>query len=452
MASRTREKAEAFAAELAKDAKILTYEEIVADPQVQVMYIPLPTGLRKEWILKAARNNKHVLSEKPLAANARDARAIVDACSSAGVQLMDGTMFMHNERTTDMHETISDTDSFGAVGRVVSSFTVPFPEDFDNIRVKRAMEPLGCLGDLGWYCARISLWAYDYDEPDYVMCHFHDETAEGVPLDCTSTMRFSGGRTAIFDCSFKHSLRQSAQVVGSKKMLSVNDFVVPSEKTLKYEVSEMRLGTHEFFPNEVLKAAVEPVSPQQVLMVQKMSAIAASGNLEEFWPKIAMQTQVLMGALVASARREGAWVAPREPAASKTRVGTKTRPVEDSPVTLRKATFTNVCDLHPESKGVNLQVKVVSVKEVPGANPMAEVVLGDASGTVTFIARGDHLDLLKEGVSCVMRNSSVRMFNGHIRLQVDRWGKVEASEDFDFEVDTSKDMSSTEYELVEGDH
>merc|ERR1712056_79148 len=94
--------------------------------------------------------------------------------------------------------------------------------------MKKDTEPLGALGDLGWYNVRVTLWAFNYDMPESVSCQFLESTDEGVPLHLTATMRFSGKRTATFHNSFMLPWRQWVEVTGSKGQLHIQDFIISS--------------------------------------------------------------------------------------------------------------------------------------------------------------------------------------------------------------------------------
>src|ERR1035437_8046264 len=80
-------------------APLGSYEELLASKNVDAVYVPLPTGLRKEWVLRAAEAGKHVVCEKPCAVNAADLQEMISACPKNRVQLMDGVMFLHSTRT-----------------------------------------------------------------------------------------------------------------------------------------------------------------------------------------------------------------------------------------------------------------------------------------------------------------------------------------------------------------
>lgn len=315
VASRDKSKAEAWIEANCPGARAYgSYDELLADEEIQAVYIPLPTGLRAEWVLKAASKKKHVLGEKPIATCAAEAQRILDACREAGVQYMDNTMFMHNERTAAMRAVLDDTESFGVPKSVVSNFTLPAAADgaWDNVRMKASTEPFGALGDLGWYCLRVSLWAFNYADAEAVSCHYLQATDEGVPLHCTGTIKFSEGRAATFDCSFVHAWRESAEVFSSKKCLFVEDFVIPGMiESGRFMVSQRGYGKKALcLPLESVKYTDVGGRGclQHTKLVENMSKIVLSGELQAFWPRISLQTQLLMGACEASAKAEGRWV------------------------------------------------------------------------------------------------------------------------------------------------
>ena len=117
------------------------------------MYIPLPTGVRKAWVLKAAAAGKHVLVEKPVACTLADAQDMTDACAAHGVLLMDGVMFMHHDRLATVRSLLnSRVLGESTPSKMLASFSFTGDDDFfsSNIRVDTKAEPLGALGDLGW--------------------------------------------------------------------------------------------------------------------------------------------------------------------------------------------------------------------------------------------------------------------------------------------------------------
>jgi predicted dehydrogenase len=124
VASRSGDKARLFAAENGLPAGTRlhgSYEALLDDPDIDAIYLPLPTSLHPKWATAAAERGKHLLLEKPTALCVADLDPILAACEASGVQFMDSTMWMHNPRTAKMRQLIADQSTIGDV-RVVSSF------------------------------------------------------------------------------------------------------------------------------------------------------------------------------------------------------------------------------------------------------------------------------------------------------------------------------------------
>jgi predicted dehydrogenase len=113
-----------------------SYEELLRRADVDAVYIPLPTGIRKEWVIRAAAAGKHVLCEKPCGVNANDVREMLEACRRNRVQFMDAVMFMHSARLAKIREVLDDGSSVGQVKRIATHFTFLGGEEFfqQNIR------------------------------------------------------------------------------------------------------------------------------------------------------------------------------------------------------------------------------------------------------------------------------------------------------------------------------
>lgn len=315
--SRDPAKAQAMIGEFGlADATATTYEGVLDDPRVQAVYIPLPTTMHVEWVRRAAAAGKHVLLEKPIAVTAADADAIVDACAAAGVQLMDGTMWMHNPRTAAM-EAVLKSGALGPVREATSVFSFHAPPDFQaaDIRFKAAGDPLGALGDLGWYCVRGILWAFDFEDPVAVQAHAGPTyNAEGVPVAMGATLVFTDGRRGVFTASFDRALSQRLEAAGTVGTLAVEGFVIPSggENRLEFSVTRDH-GFESLDLWDVTQRDVHSVRldvPQEALMWRAFAGCvrraAAGGGPDPRWPALAAQTQKVLCAVAESAAVGGA--------------------------------------------------------------------------------------------------------------------------------------------------
>ncbi|KAJ0580553.1 putative D-xylose 1-dehydrogenase (NADP(+)) [Helianthus annuus] len=119
--SRSLEKAVVFASEnhFPESTKVYgSYDAVLDDPDVDAVYVPLPTSLHVRWAVLAAEKKKHVLLEKPVALNVGELDTILAACDSNGVQFMDATMWMHHPRTVKMKQLLFDEQRFGQLKSV----------------------------------------------------------------------------------------------------------------------------------------------------------------------------------------------------------------------------------------------------------------------------------------------------------------------------------------------
>jgi predicted dehydrogenase len=313
VASRSLEKARQFIAKCQQQAPfdmppaaLGSYEELLASKNVDAVYIPLPTGLRKEWVLRAAAAGKHVICEKPCALNAADLREMISACRKNRVQFMDGVMFMHNPRLARIREALDDGKSIGRIKRIMSNFSFHLAEDLfpTNVRMNSRLEPAGCLGDVGWYCIRFILWAMRWQLPREVTGHILSQRGAShspapVPTDFSAELIFNDETSAGFYCSFIAEYQNWIHVSGTNGQLRVADFVHPvSDVEPAFEVNDT-----------VLRVKVDggkPVKPetvaQQTNMIRNFANQVRSGRLNDEWPELALKTQQVLDACLKSAR------------------------------------------------------------------------------------------------------------------------------------------------------
>ncbi len=154
IASRTPEKAEAFAAPFGTKA-VTGYERLLDDPDIDVLYIPLPTGLHEEWVVRSLKAGKHVLVEKSLAIDHDSAGRLVDLARRGGVVLMEDFMFKYHSQH-DYTWKLLNEDRLGEIRLFRSQFGFP-PLDKNNFRYDRDLGG-GALLDAGAYTVKAAQW------------------------------------------------------------------------------------------------------------------------------------------------------------------------------------------------------------------------------------------------------------------------------------------------------
>jgi predicted dehydrogenase len=303
-----------------------SYGELLAADTIDAVYIPLPTGLRKGWVLRAAAAGKHVLCEKPCAVSVADLREMLDACNKHRVQFMDGVMFMHSRRLPKLREVLDDKTSVGEIRRITSAFSFGAPPEFfsSNIRANKQLEPYGCLGDLGWYSIRFSLWAMNWEMPEKVigrvLCAAKaDGQYNGVPTEFSGELIFKSGVSASFFCSFIAENQEWANVSGTRGYIELPDFVLPfsgSELEIRVRKNEFSKNGCDFTMRSHENRIAIPEhgnshpTAQESNMFRNFAEQIQSGELNELWPEMALKTQQVVGACLESAREECA-IQPR---------------------------------------------------------------------------------------------------------------------------------------------
>lgn len=292
-----------------------SYEALLARTDVDAVYIPLPTGVRKEWILAAAKQGKHVLAEKPAAVSAADLEEILAVCKENNVQFMDGVMFMHSARMNALRKALDDPQHMGDIRRIACQFSFFGGDDFSqkNIRVDSHLEPFGCLGDLGWYCVRFLLWANRWQIPTEVVGRCINTSkgasSEGeVPSEFSAELRFANGVSASFYCSFLTGNQQWAHVSGTKGNVFVKDFVLPHfgcESSFDVENPVFVASACDFHMMEhTQRVAVHEYASgfapaQEINMFNTFNQIVQTKALDPHWGEIALATQRVLDQLFA---------------------------------------------------------------------------------------------------------------------------------------------------------
>ncbi|MDD9205964.1 Gfo/Idh/MocA family oxidoreductase [Georgenia sp. 10Sc9-8] len=209
-----------YAAELDIPRAYGSHEELLADPDVEAVYLPLPNARHREWVVRAAQAGKHVLCEKPLVLRSADLDEVDEACAAAGVQLAEAFMYRHHPQVRRVRELIAD----GAVGEVVA-LTGRF-----HFALQRSSEPDirllpelggGALLDVG--CYPVDLFGLLLGEtPREVAAVARRDRADGVGTRVAAVLGYERV-VATLDCSFDAAAGNTATVMGSRGTLTLTD-------------------------------------------------------------------------------------------------------------------------------------------------------------------------------------------------------------------------------------
>jgi D-xylose 1-dehydrogenase (NADP+, D-xylono-1,5-lactone-forming) len=217
VASRDRAKADAYASKWEIPRAYGSYEELLADPEIEAVYISLPNTLHCEWSIKAVEAGKHVLCEKPMSRDVGDVEAAFDAAEKAERFLMEAFMWRHNPQTAKLVSLIGE----GAIGelRVIRSAFSYSLYDADNIRLRTDVDG-GALMDVG--CYNVSGSRLLGGEPESV--HLEQWVGpSGTDWVSAGLMRFPGDVVALFDCGTALPNRDELEAIGSEGSLFLDD-------------------------------------------------------------------------------------------------------------------------------------------------------------------------------------------------------------------------------------
>jgi xylose dehydrogenase (NAD/NADP) len=262
VASRDRARAGEYAKTWEIERAYGSYEALLADPEIEAVYISLPNTMHCDWSVKALEAGKHVLCEKPLSRHANEVEAAFDAAARTGLSLSEAFMYRHNPQTTRAKELV-DGGAIGELRLVRSAFSYSLYDD-GNIRLRTDLEG-GALMDVGCYTVSGSrLFA---GEPEKV----HGEAwlgPSGTDWVFAGTLRFPGDVLAQFDCGTAMPERDELEAIGSEGSLFLDD-----PWHCNVPVIELRRD------GKVERIELEPVDSYRLELENVSDAIRGEGEL-----------------------------------------------------------------------------------------------------------------------------------------------------------------------------
>jgi D-xylose 1-dehydrogenase (NADP+, D-xylono-1,5-lactone-forming) len=194
------------------------YEEMLQDPEIDAVYIPLPNHLHKKWTIEAAKHGKHILCEKPASLTADETQEMVEFCREKNVKFMEAFMYQFHPQ----HERVREIIKSGEIGdvkfmRASFSFYLAHPEG--NVRMD-SEKGGGSLYDVGCYAIHSIRNILDA-EPVEVDVHANVDSDYQVDTSAFGYMLMENGVHAHFDCSFDMVFRAEYEVIGTKGQIKV---------------------------------------------------------------------------------------------------------------------------------------------------------------------------------------------------------------------------------------
>ena len=227
IASRQLEKAQAQAGQLSIEKAYGSYEELLADPDIDAVYIPLPNHLHVPWTIKALDAGKHILCEKPIGLNAAEAQKLLDATRKfPHLKVMEAFMYRHHPQWQWAKQKVSE----GKIGelRTIQSFFSYYNSDPDNIRNKADIGG-GGLMDIGCYCISFSRFIFGV-EPWRVCGIMEEDPNMKVDRLTSGILEFSSG-TSTFTCATQLVPYQRVNIFGTKGRIEIEiPFNAPSDR------------------------------------------------------------------------------------------------------------------------------------------------------------------------------------------------------------------------------
>ena len=271
------------------------YNHLLDDPQIQIIYNPLPNHLHHPWTLKALKAGKHVLCEKPMACNAREASEMAEAAESSGLMLMEALMYRFHPRSIRIKEMVA-RGSVGMPCLVRSAFCFHMEEKLmasgKGARLKPEMGG-GALLDVGCYSVSVARWLLDR-EPSHVQGQavYHPG---GADIHFVGCLGFPDSGLATLEASFISALQQTFTVVGDKGAIELpHDAFVPWEKNAVFifRKQDEEIGEQIFMPG----------ADEYQLMVEHFANAVSGKQAPAYPPQESILNMKVLDALAKAAR------------------------------------------------------------------------------------------------------------------------------------------------------
>ena len=293
ISSRGLEKAQAAADKLNIPKAYGSYEELLADPEIDAIYNPLPNNMHVEWSIKALEAGKHVLCEKPIGLSSTEAQKLVDAAQQyPNLKVMEAFMYRHHPQWQKTKELVTS----GAIGTLttIQSYFAFFNRKENDIR-NSVEAGGGSLMDIGCYCISLSRFLFG-EEPQRVNARVERDPDFGTDKLTSGILEFSAG-TSTFTCSTQTFLSQRVTVFGSDGRIEIEiPFNAPPDRPTRlwhttsagteeitFDICDQYTIQGDLFAQAILEDTEVPTPLiDAVQNMQVIEAVFASGKSENW--------------------------------------------------------------------------------------------------------------------------------------------------------------------------
>jgi predicted dehydrogenase len=296
IASQGADKAKKAARKLKIPKAYGSYEELLADTDIQAVYIPLPNHLHVPWSIEALKAGKHVLCEKPIALNVTEAQLLLDASRNyPNLKIMEAFMYRHHPQWVKARQLVTQ----GGIGklRTIQSFFSYFNADPDNIRNKPVIGG-GGLMDIGCYCISLSRFIFGA-EPHRVFGIIEYDPQMKTDRLTSGVLEFTEG-TSTFTCSTQLSPYQRANIFGTEGRIEIEiPFNAPNDRPCKLwhrtgsDVQEISFGTcdqytiqGDLFSEAILNDTNVPTPLEDAVANMKVIEALIESTKTQTWQKL----------------------------------------------------------------------------------------------------------------------------------------------------------------------
>jgi predicted dehydrogenase len=290
--------------EFAKDFQIVrsfgSYEELLKDPEIDAIYLPLPNSLHAEWAIRSAQARKHVLCEKPLAISLAEAKAMFRAADQSGVILREAYPYLAQPQTIQTRDLI-DRGTIGRLQLIRASFGLAF-SDRSNIRLNPSLGG-GSLLDAGSYpVSLIRILAKDRPKRVQAIARWSDDALDRTLV---ATIDFEGGLLAQISCSLATGFHRHALIVGDDGAIEID--YTNHAGTDSHPVIKLRRGLGFRTPYEIIETRG---TDGFLAEADSFEQLVSKG--QSFWsgatPDESLDIAATLDAIAQSARADGQWV------------------------------------------------------------------------------------------------------------------------------------------------